>query len=814
VRTLIQDMRFAARMLLKNPGFTAVVVLTLALGIGANTAIFSFVNSWIINPLPYPNSDRLIVVESLNTKTGLTGQQTTAADFHDWQLQSKGFEELATWVPHAFNLAGDGPPERVAGDRVSWNFFQTLGAKPILGRVFLPSDDVDGAPHVAILSHGLWETRFAGDPRIVGRQIKVGGESCTVVGVMPASFQLPLSGHSNIWTPLALSQKDLNDRDNSWLDTIGRTKPDVPLSSAQAELSAIAARLEKAYPQTNTNSGVHVRTLKDAIGENAGNQPVLILFWIVGFVLLIACANVANLMLARATGRAKELAIRSALGAGRARLIRQLLTETVIVFIAGGAVGVFFGYWFLGWIAGSIPERIRGYLLNYGQVSLDLPTLSYTFCVALFAGIVFGLAPALSSSKLDVNSMLKDATGRSTGNRSGSRLRSAFVIAEIALAVVIVVCSSLMIRSFIGLTGTNPGFRPGNVLVADLTLPAAKYKSPAETKAFYDQVLERIRALPQVSSAGATQQVPFDECCSSLEVTVVGRPAPDPGQVPGAQYSIVTPEYFDAMQISLAKGRNFSSADGPTTPPVVIINQEMARQFFPHSDPIGQKLHFHPEADVDATIVGIVANVKMHGGIDNMGYHLEREMYVPFAQAPSHEMGIVVRSAADPTSLTDAIRNAIWAVDSEQPVSVIRPLETIMSEEYAGYHIVSQLMGYFSLLGLFLGAIGIYGVMAFMVAQRTSEIGIRIALGAQPSQIMRLVVGRGLWLAGIGIAVGVVGALAMARLLVFMLAGVSPHDPLTFTGVAALIAAVALAACYIPARRAMRIDPIAAVRYE
>jgi putative ABC transport system permease protein len=407
--------------------------------------------------------------------------------------------------------------------------------------------------------------------------------------------------------------------------------------------------------------------------------------------------------------------------------------------------------------------------------------------------------------------MLKDATGRATGNRSGSRLRNIFVIAEIALAVVIVVCSALMIRSFVGLTRTNPGFRQENVLVADLTLADAKYKSPAEIRAFYDQVIERVRALPQVASVGANQQVPFDECCSSLEVTVVGRPAPDPGQVPGAQYSVVTPEYFEAMQISLAKGRNFSSADGPTASPVVIINQEMARQFFPHSDPIGQKLHFHPDGDVDAIIVGIVANVRLHGG---MNYHREREMYVPFAQFPSREMGIVVRSSADHATLADAIRGAIWSMDSEQPVSDIRPLETIMAEQYTGFHIVSQLMGYFSLLGLFLGAIGIYGVMAFMVAQRTPEIGIRIALGAQPSQIMRLVVGRGLWLAGIGIAVGVLGALAMTRLLVFMLAGVSPHDPLTFTGVALLIAAVSLAACYIPARRAMRIDPITAVRYE
>ena len=809
--TLIQDMRFAVRMLLKNPGFTAVVVLTLALGIGANAAIFSFVNAWIINPLPYPNSARLIEIQNLDTKTGLTDNGNAAADFHDWQLQSKDFDELAAWNSNAFNLAGDGPPERVIGMRVSWNFFQTLGAKPFLGRAFVQSDDVEGAPHVVILSRGLWETRFASDPRIVGRQIKIGGESYSVVGVMPANFQLPLAGRSNLWTPLALTQKELADRTNMGLYAMGRLKPGVPMASAQAELSAIMAQLEKAYPKTNTNSGVLLLSLKDAIGQEAGNQPILILFWIVGFVLLIACANVANLMLARATGRTKELAIRSALGAGRYRLIRQLLTETVIVFIAGGAVGVFFGYWWLGWIEAAIPTRIKGYLLNYGQVPLDLSTLAYTFCLALFAGIIFGLAPALSGSKLDVNSMLKDASGRATGNRSGSRLRSAFVIAEVALAVVIVVSSALMIRSFVGITRTYPGFKQENVLVADLSLPKAKYKSPAEIKSFYDQVLDRVRALPQVASVGASQQVPYDDCCMTLDVTVVGRPAPDPGQVPGARYSIVTPEYFKAMEISLLKGRNFSTSDGPSSMPVVIINQEMARQFWPHEDPIGQKLHFHWDDEVDATIVGIVADVRMQSAIS---YHRDREMYVPFAQAPSRAMGIVVRSTADHATLADAIRNAIWSVDSEQPVSTIQPLESVIAEEYTGYSIVSQLMGYFSILGLFLGAIGIYGVMAFMVAQRTSEIGIRIALGAQPGQIMRLVVGRGLWLAGIGIALGIVGALAMTRLLVFMLAGISPHDPVTFTGVAVLIAAVSLAACYIPARRAMRIDPIAAVRYE
>jgi putative ABC transport system permease protein len=801
--TLLQDVRYAVRMLRKNPGFTAIAVLTLALGIGANTSIFSFVNAWIINPLPYPHSDRLTVIQSVNTKEGWIDMVNTAADFYDWQRQSKDFEELSAW--------STGSPERVAGDRVTWNFFETLGARPLLGRTFLPADDQSGAPRVVILSRGLWETRFAGDAHIVGRNIKVGGETYAVVGVMPANFQLPLAGESNLWTPLALSQKERDDRSNSWLNVLGRRKPSLPMSSAQAEMASIMAQLEKTYPKTNTNSGVLLQTLKEMIGQNAGNQPVLVLFWIVGFVLLIACANVANLMLARATGRAKELAVRAALGAGRYRLVRQLLTETVLLFLAGGVAGVFVGYWALGWIDAAIPARSRGYLLNFGQVSLDLRTLAYVFCVALFAGILFGLAPALSSSKLDVNSMLKDASARGTSSRTGSRLRSIFVVAEVALAVVIVVCSSLLIRSFVGMVRTNPGFRPENVVVADLTLPEAKYKTPAEIKGFYDGVLERLRALPQVTSVGASHQIPFDECCETLYVTVVGRPAPNPGEVPGARYSVVTPEYFNTMQIRLVKGRAFTSADGPSNTPVVVINQELARQFWPHDNPIGQKIHIAPDPEVELTIVGVVGDVKVNS---IMNYHRDREMYAPFAQFPARGMGIVVRSPADRATLSEAIRNAIWSVDAEQPVSQVIPLETVISDEYAGYHIVAELMGFFSVLGLFLGAIGIYGVMAFMVTQRTHEIGVRITLGAQPREILRLVVGKGLWLAAVGIAVGVAGALGMTRLLVFMLAGVSPRDPLTFTGVALLIAAVALAACYIPARRAMRVDPMVALRYE
>jgi len=810
--TVLQDVRYGLRMLVKNPGFTIVAVIALALGIGANTAMFSYVNAWVLHPLPYPHSDRLVVLLGDNTKTGGTSQGIHPGDFYDFQRESSDFQSLCAWNVTPFNLTGNGTPERIQGNRISWNFFDTLGAKPLLGRAFLPEEDEPGAGHVAILSRGLWETRFGGDPQIVGRKIQIDGESYVVVGVMPANFQLPLTGEANIWVPLALSPEARAGRQGTEVMAMGRLRPHSTLPAAQGELSGIASQLAKAYPDTNADSGVLLHTLQYEIGSEQGNEEVLICFWIVAMVLLMACANVANLMLARATGRTKELAVRMALGATRWRLVRQLVTETVLLFLAASAAGVGVAYWTLAWIGAAIPVRIRGYLVNYGHVSLDYQTLLYTIGIAFFAGILFGLAPAIVTSKLGVFSMLKESSSQASSTRHGSRLRSVFVVGEIALAVVIVVCSGLLATGLLGLVRANPGFQPENVVAAELDLPATKYASPAQIRGFYDRLVDRLRALPQIEAAGASKSIPFGDCCGDVPVYAVGKPAPRASEVPYAAFNAVTPDYFSAMRIALLKGRYFAAADGPSAPAVTIVNQALASYFWPGADPIGQKLRFTAGGfDHTATVVGVVQDVKLYNSTS--ARHV-REIYTAFEQFPSASMGIVVRSRADRGALAGAIRDAVWATDSDQPVSLVRPIQELMDEQYAGFTIVIELMGFFSALALFLGAIGIYAVMAFNVTQRTHEIGIRMALGAYPREILWLVLGSGAWLAGVGIVIGSLAAFGASRVLNSLLFGVGAAHPLTFMGGVFLLVLVALAACWVPARRAVRVDPLVALRHE
>jgi putative ABC transport system permease protein len=807
VDILWKDVRYGLRILVKNPAFTLVAVLTLAFGIGANTAIFSYVSAWILKPLPYPQGDRLAAALQLNTKKGWTSSVSTAADFVVWQQQNRSLDQLAAWSSWRFNLTSDGPPESILGGRVSWNLFRTLGAQPEMGRTFLPEEDQPGAGHVVILGRGLWESRFAGDPRILGRTIQIEGETYSVIGVMPASFQLPLMGRANLWVPLALTEKRRADRRNSWLHVLGRLKPGVTLAQANTDLTAIASRLEKTYPESNTNVSVLLRDLHEELGRHSGNRQVVLSFWIVGLVLVIACANVANLMLARATGRTREFAVRAAIGAGRWRLIRQLLTETALLFMLGGAAGLLVARWGMRWIGASIPLEVRGSLLNYGQVSLDLPTLGYVLLLALTSGILFGLAPALQSSKFDLNVTLKDAAGRSSGSRRTSRLRSTFVAGEIALAVVVLVCSSLLIQNFFGIVHTDPGFRPENVLVAQLQLPARKYTQPEQVRAFYDQVINRIRALPQVSAVGASEFVPFSGSNSVEEISVVGRPKPKPGEEIGAEYAAVTPEYFRTVQIGLIEGRFISAEDGPTAPPVVVINQTMARRLWPQEDPIGQQIRIGPREN-PFTIIGVVRDIKL----SDLSDPWERQLYVSAVQFPEQGMGIVVRSPAD-TALAPMIRGIVWSVDKDQPVA-LRSLEQFINEENAPGRILMQLMVFFGVLTLLLAAIGIYGVMSYTVTQRTQEIGIRLALGAQPGQLIRLFVGRGLKLSLWGIGIGIALALVAARFLSFMLFEARAWDPATFIGTALLLTLVALLACWLPTRRAVRVDPMKALRYE
>ncbi|HYS22593.1 MAG TPA: ABC transporter permease [Candidatus Eisenbacteria bacterium] len=809
IEDLVADVRYAARMLWKSPGFTAAAVLSLALGIGANTAIFSYIDAWLIKPLPYPQPGRLMIFQSHDTKKGWTRNSVTStADFLDFQKQNTSFEQTAAWAGWNFNLTGDGPPELVDGGRVSWNYFDALGVKPMLGRTFTPDEDQPGARHVAVLRQGLWQSRFASEPNIIGRNITIGGEAYTVVGVMPGTFQFPLMGIANLWTPLALTDKERADRSRSWFAAFGRLKPSVTLEQAGAESVAIFGRLEMQFPQTNRNLTLLVSSMVDEIGRNEGTPEVMICFAIVGLILLIACANVANLMLARATNRAKEFAVRGALGATRNRLARQLLTESVLLFFFAGVAGLFFGLWGIRWIESQIPGHIRGYLVNFGHVDLDFTTLAFTLGIALLCGLVFGLAPAFENSSLDVNLTLKEASGQTSGSKRSTRLRRIFVAAEIALAVVVLISTTLLVKSFFISVRSSPGYNPANLMVAQLALPKTKYSQESRLRNFSDDVLTRIHALPQVVSAGAASSVPYGGFGQAVEVEAVGKP-PQPGERLGARFTAVSPNYFSAMQIGLVKGRLFNSADERSNSQSVIINQTFARQFWPDEDPIGQRLQFGERHTV-CTIVGVVNDIKMY----YVRERPERQMYVPLSQFPSVTLGFVVRTSGDSTTMATGIRDTIWAVDRDQPVSSVEPLETLMVVQDAGNRVVTKLMVFFGALALFLGAIGIYGVMAHLVSQRTHEIGIRTALGARPAQVMGMVIGQGLKLASIGVAVGVLCALGTSRGLATELYQVTPNDPLTFIAVPIVFAGVAAAACCVPARRAMRVDPMVALRHE
>jgi len=805
-----QDLRFGARSLKKSRGFTAVAVLTLALGIGANTAIFSYIDAWLIRPLPYHEPERLMVFLSHDRKNGATAENiTSTASFLDYQEQNASFEQTAAWSSFAFNLTGDGDPALVDGARVSWNFFDALGVAPILGRTFKAEEDQPGTGQVVILAEGLWQSRYGGDPGIIGRTIKIDTEPCTVVGVMPGKFQFPLRGMSNLWAPLAMTDKQRADRGSSFFSAFGRLKGGVTREQAEAESRAIFSRLEQQFPQTNTNLTLLTSPMKDEIARNEGGPQVLVCFAIVGLVLLIACSNVSNLMLARAVDRAKEFAMRGALGATRRRLVRQVLTESLLLFLLGGLAGALLGGLGVRWLGRQIPEHIRGYLVNYGHVDLSVSTLGFTLGVVVLCGVGFGLFPAFQNTRLDLNKTLKDACGQASGAQSGARLRRTFVAAEIALAVVVLISATLLVRSFIKSVRTSPGYNPAQVMVAQLALPKTRFPDEVEQRNFSQAVLDRLRALPEVTSAGAASSTPFGGFGAFVEVQEAGKPAPPPGERLGARYSAVSNDYFKTMQIELLKGRPFGSTDEAGNAPAAIVNETMARSLWPHEDPVGRQLQFGEQHSL-CTVVGVVRDVKMY----QLRERPRRDLYVPLAQFPSTTLGFVARTRGTDVAMATAIRDAIWAVDADQPISSVEELEHIMTVVNTGDRMVTQLMLFFGALAMFLAALGIYGLMSSLVAQRRHEIGIRAALGASPRQVMRMVLAQGLYLALAGIAVGLFLAFLAGRALASQLYRISPSDPVTFAAAPALLAAVALLSCCLPARRAMAVNPVVALKSE
>jgi putative ABC transport system permease protein len=803
---MIADIRYAIRMLAKSPAFTFIAVLTLALAIGANTAMFSVVDAVLLRPLPYPHSEQLVQV--FGTQRTLAEAPTSPANFLEWRTENQVFSRIATWIGQGFNLSGTDKPERVVGARVSTDMFQLLGVQPSLGRDFTAEEDGDGGNRVVILSYEFWQHRFAGDPNAVGQTITLSDQSYTVIGVMPRGFAFP-SPRAQIWTPMAFNAAERATRDTNYIDVVARLKPGVSLEQAQAKMTAVAQSQAQRYPETNVGIGIKVVSLQEHMVGNA--RPMLVvLFGAVVFVLLIACANVANLLLARATARHREMAIRGALGASRSRVVRLLLTESFLLAIVGGALGLLLAIWSLDLLVSLKPANLP----RLAEIGVNRTVFLFTAAVSVITGVLFGLAPAWNVSKTDLNEGLKE------GGRSGSdgprrqRMRALLVISEVALSLVLLIGAGLMIRSFARLLAVDPGFKTDHVLTAFVSLPVAKYSEREAQVAFFDRLLDRLRNVPGVTAAGVVTDIPLYGG-SSTGFDVDRRPAALPGQRAMTDYRMINPDYFAAMGMRILKGRAFSSHDTETAPGVVIINETLASRYFAGEDPIGQRLNLSGGPKDLREIVGVVADVRNYG----LDAEVKPEVYVPFLQsAPGYLAGmtsaltIVVRSTIEPTALTATLREQVEALDKDQPVSAIKTMELYLTDSMAQRRFNMLLLAVFAGLALVLAAVGIYGVIAYTVTQRTHEMGIRIALGARGGDILRLVFSNAMATTVIGIFIGLGAAFGLTRLLQSLLYQVTATDPLVFAAIPLLLLAVAAMATYFPARRAMKVDPITALR--
>ncbi len=801
MQTLLQDLRYGARMLLKQPSFTAVAVLTLALGIGANTAIFSVVNAALLRPLPYDHAEQLVMVYA-RTKSQ-SRNFVSWPELRDWQAQNQSFAALAAFAPQSVNLTGRAEPGRVIGGFITANFFDLLSVKPALGRALLKGEDEAGAARVAVVNHVVWRDRFGADPNLIGQSLTLNGQLFTVVGIMPEGFRAPYS-EVDIWLPMQSHPSFSLERKANGLEVLGRLKPGVTLQQAQAEMATVAARLAQQYPETNMNRGVNLIELQTLLVEGL-KRNLLILFAAVGFVLLIACANVASLMLSRAVTRQREMALRGALGASRARLVRQILTESLLLSLLGGALGLLLGKWGMDALATNsavtLPPGVT--------VSLDVYVFGFAFGLALLTGALFGLWPALRLSQPDLNSTLKAGGKGATGGTGSNRVRDLLVVVQVALALVLLVGAGLMTRTLLNLIGVQPGFAVNNLLTLEYRVPRNKYPDAEQQWRFHEQVVANVKALPGVQSAAAIFTIPHGAESGTTTFARPELPAQPVEQMPQAQTNRADANYFQAMGIQVHKGRVFTGQDQLNTPPVVVINQTMAHRFWPHEDPVGKQVNVDfPK--LTATVVGVVADVK-HNSLDEAA---QPQLYLSFAQNPHIFASLVVRTTGDALSFSNAVRGAIWAVDSDQPVWKVRTMEWLLARSIGSQRLIMQLLIALSLLALMLAAIGIYGVLSYSVSQQTRDIGVRLALGAQPRDILRLVLRHGLALTLLGVAVGLAGSWTLTRLMSGVLYGVAAADPLTFTSIAGLLTSVALVACWIPARRATKVDPMIALRCE
>jgi putative ABC transport system permease protein len=811
---LAQDLKYALRVLRKNPGFTAAAILVLALGIGANTAIFSVVNAVLLRPLPFQDSSRLVQVWHVPPPKNFPGMTTfsvSAANYIDWQQQNHAFEYMAIYAFTSFNFTTGDQPEAIQGAGVSPDFFATLRSQPILGRTFAPEEDQPGHGHVIILSHAIWNSHFAADQNIVGQNIALDGQNYTVVGVMGPDFRFP--DWAKVWTPMAWTDAQRQVRGEHHYLVIGRLKSDVQLPQAQAEMNTISSRLEQQYPEDDKGWGAILIPLREQIVGDV-RPALLILLGAVAFVLLIACANVANLTLAKTFARRKEIAIRAALGASRGRVLQQVLAESVLLALAGGALGLLFAH------AGTsiITNFLADSLPRSTEIGLDGWVLSFTLGVSLLTGIAAGLVPALRLTKPDVNEALKQG-GRTGSDSAGSRIRSLLVVSEVALSLVLLIGAGLMIRSLSLLRRLNPGFDPSNVVTMTVVVPRTKYAIPLQEVQFFDAALSRVQALPGVESAGVIDDLPLDPSGSHQPIVIEGRPVTQMSEQPEVDVRLISPGYIHALRVPLRKGREFSAADTADRPPVVLISETLALRFWPNEDPIGKHLTMTFSSGKPAEIIGIVGDVKLDG-LDVTAP--SATLYVPFSQLSvpaigswdSFPMSLVVRATSHPTSLVSAVTNAIHEVDRQTPVVEVATMDQLMTNSVSQRRFNMLLFAAFAGLAVLLAAVGIYSVLAYAVRRRVREIGIRMALGAQISDVLRLVVVEGMTPTLIGMAIGVAGALALGRVLSTLIYGVQASDPLTFVGVSAVLAAVALLASLIPAYRASRVEPVKALREE
>lgn len=804
----MNDLRYCFRTLCGSPAFTTVAVVLLALGIGANTAIFSVVNAVLLRPLPYQDPERLVMVWENFRALGRPTNLVSPANFLDWQAQNGVFEQMAAIQSLSLNLTGQGEPEELQAQMVSGNYFAVLGVQPALGRAFSLEEDQPAGPLVVVLSHRLWQRRFGADRGVIGRSVTLSGAPVTVIGVMGAdSLVLPALGQApEAWQPIRLDPaRDYRADAGRYLAAIARLRPGVSRPQAEADMDAIARRLARQHRDFNKGWGATVVPLQQQyVGE--ARPALLVLLGAVGLVLLIACANVANLLLARATLRRREMAVRAALGAGRWRLIRQLLLESVSLAALGGALGLLLGWWGARLLVALAPKAIP--LLD--QVRLDGPVLAFTMGISLLTGVIFGLAPSLAASPANLREELQEGSARAGAGGGSQLLRRALVVLEVALSVILLVGAGLLIRSFLRLQSVDPGFRAANLLTFRLLLPRRQYREPRQWASFFREAVERIGALPGVQSAGAINFLPFSGMVSGAYFVVEGRPAPEPADRPTAAVTVVTPGYFRTMAVPLLRGRVFTPRDTAESRGVLVINQTMAHLFFPAEDAVGKRLAVQMGNRVPGEIVGVVGDVKHHG----FDSPVRPMIFYPFTQLPYQYMVVVVRAASDPRGLAGPVVGAIRSMDPNQAVAQVRPMEEVLSDSVSRARFIMLLLAIFAAVALALAVVGIYGVVSYLVTQRTREIGIRMALGATPRDVLRMVVGHGAILAVAGVAIGLAGSWASTRLMSRLLFGVSAYDPAICGGTAALLTAVSVVAAWIPARRAARVDPMVALRHE